>query len=234
LSAPHDVLAEYMDPGSDQVRHFKWIQVIGWGGDLVLSIVLHLSRLGTKLHVEADYYLLTPLRPEFYAADRLLARRQTARLLRQFGDVPGVAFLLTAALPVIILGKILRPLRASIRDKAIRQQIARDPFFDYGTAVSIRNWVSSTEYRHYFQRVDKERFVKVLERQILDAIIDFLNAKGIDTSDVKERKTTILNSGVIMSGGSIESQNLAVGPSATAKSRGRSRTRREGVEAHGA
>ncbi len=47
----------------------------------------------------------------------------------------------------------------------------------------------------------------MLERSILDSTIDFLEAKNVDTSDLKERKTTILNSGVIVSGGSIEAKS---------------------------
>jgi hypothetical protein len=47
--------------------------------------------------------------------------------------------------------------------------------------------------------------------QILDTIVDFLDSRNVDTSEIKERRTTILNNGVIMSGGSIQAQSVAVG-----------------------
>jgi hypothetical protein len=54
-------------------------------------------------------------------------------------------------------------------------------------------------------------YLKILEHKILDTIVDFLDSRDVDTSDIKERRTTILNNGVIMSGGSIQAQNVAVG-----------------------
>lgn len=72
-------------------------------------------------------------------------------------------------------------------------------------------------YRRYFQKLDKEMHLKILERQILDTIVRFLDARNIDTSDLKERQTTILNNGLVVSGsGSIQAESLAVGPQAQA------------------
>lgn len=53
--------------------------------------------------------------------------------------------------------------------------------------------------------------MKAIERRILDTITEFLEARNIDTSDIKERRTTILNHGVIITGGSIQAEALAVG-----------------------
>jgi hypothetical protein len=83
--------------------------------------------------------------------------------------------------------------------------------FDYGAVASVRGEASALEYQRYFQKLDKEMYMKILERKILDGIIEFLDMRNIDTSDLKERQTTILNSGGIVSGGSIPTENLAVG-----------------------
>ncbi len=64
--------------------------------------------------------------------------------------------------------------------------------------------------------LDKEMYVKTIERQLLESIINFLDSKNIDTADLKKRQETILNNGVIVSGGTIES--LAFGEKAKATS----------------
>jgi hypothetical protein len=63
--------------------------------------------------------------------------------------------------------------------------------------------------------LDKEMYVKVFEKQLLFAVKGFLDAHNIDTSDIQERQTTILNSGVIVQGGEINAEALAVGTGAS-------------------
>jgi hypothetical protein len=50
-----------------------------------------------------------------------------------------------------------------------------------------------------------------MERQVLDSIVTFLDARGVETSELVERQTTILNQGVLVSGGSLVAGQLAVG-----------------------
>jgi hypothetical protein len=65
--------------------------------------------------------------------------------------------------------------------------------------------------------MDGDLFNKALEREVLDALIVFLDEHGVDTSDLKERQTTILNSGVIVHGGDVRADSLAVGAGSQAR-----------------
>ena len=58
--------------------------------------------------------------------------------------------------------------------------------------------------------------LKLVEKEILDAIIDFLEAHDIDTSELRERQSMILNNGVIMSGGTVQAETVAMGGRARA------------------
>jgi hypothetical protein len=91
-----------------------------------------------------------------------------------------------------------------------------NPMYNYGAVQSIREQAASPNYRMYFQKLDKEMHVKTIEQNILDAIIDFLDNHGVDTASLRERQSTILNNGVIVTGGSIHADNFAVGNQATA------------------
>ena len=60
-------------------------------------------------------------------------------------------------------------------------------------------------------------YLRLTERQILNGIIDFLDSKNIDTSDLKKREQVILNEGVIMTGGNVVAENIIVGKNAKSK-----------------
>ena len=85
---------------------------------------------------------------------------------------------------------------------------------DYGARVSIREVASITEPknylqlfdpdkhvlspRRYLQLLDAEKHTKSIEAMALDAIIDFLDDRGVDTSEVRTRRAAILDSGVFV------------------------------------
>jgi hypothetical protein len=59
----------------------------------------------------------------------------------------------------------------------------------------------------------------VSQHVVINAIVDYLESKGISTEDIKERQTTILNSGVMVTGGTVKAEQMAVGAGATLKNK---------------
>ena len=88
--------------------------------------------------------------------------------------------------------------------------------YNYGHKQSLRESWSQGRYQRYFQMLDKDMYLKVLQQRIIDAIADSLEERGIATDAIREQETTILNQGLIMTGGKIDAQNLAVGHKAGA------------------
>jgi hypothetical protein len=66
---------------------------------------------------------------------------------------------------------------------------------------------------------------KIIEREILDAILTFLELHDIDTTELEERGAAVLNNGVIVTGGQVKAESLAVGSKAQAKTSLAQRTR---------
>jgi hypothetical protein len=116
---------------------------------------------------------------------------------------------------------VTRFLEARARRRAVR----RNPGFNYGAERSLREHASDWRYRVYFQRLDEEMHLKTVEQRLLDTLIDFLDEHQIDTSALKERETTILNNGVMVSGGTLRADTLAVGDKAHASSSTRHRAK---------
>jgi hypothetical protein len=211
------VLHQFLRSPTQRIRHYTCIQVIDWQGELVLSIFFRCTKAGGNLFVEASYFLLPPLHEKYHKVDNLRATPDFAgaaelALKATIGTVP---VLLLA--PVHVLVQLMSRLTRWLDRLSMRRTIKANPSFDYGATTSIRQSGMSPNYRRYFQRLDREMYVKVVEQRLLDAIIQFLDEHDVDVSDLVDRQTTILNNGVMLSGGSIQAESLAVGTGARAR-----------------
>lgn len=222
-SRPHQVLsprlAERYLYGSDpRVRHYRWIHVRDWGGDIALSYFVRCSLRGPMLYVEVRRFLLTPLKASLRDVDTLAPLHAKETLARLFVVAPIAGALKMLAAPLAVLGYVSEAWEKlwCTAERQRHEQIDRNPLWDYGASTSVRQAFASGEYVRYFQRADSDYYEKALEKEILAALIDFLDARGIDTSDLRERQNTILNNGVIVQGGNIAAGSLAVGDGARA------------------
>jgi hypothetical protein len=208
------IVRTYSDGDCKGVRHYLSVEVTDWEGELVVSQFIHFRKLPTKLFVELSAFLLPPLKPDFYEIDRLHSNMRPkdyfAFLVASAIKAP---FLLVFAL-FIVYGRISRAIGKSSANRKLRDEIEENLLFDYGAKQSLREIATSTQWRMYFQKLDKEMHQKILQQQFIDSLVDFLDTHGIDTSEIKERAMHILNNGVIVSGGSINAQGLAVGAGA--------------------
>jgi hypothetical protein len=210
----------WVDPGavdhfqqlpSEQVRHYQMAQLVEWDGELVLSIFLRFCLTGGNLFCEASYFLLAPISERYHAIDDF----NGAPDVRTVGNLLMSSIFLApvrlVCAPFVILNWPLQ-MWACRQQRGTNRRLARQiPTFDHGATTTLRQQAMSPNYRHYFQMLDKEMYHKLVEQQIFDSLITYLDTKGIDTSDLKERQTTVLNNGVIVSGGSVNANNLAVG-----------------------
>jgi hypothetical protein len=215
--ADAETLDQFLHTPTQRVRHYTCIQVVDWQGELVLSIFFRCTKAGGNLFVEASYFLLPPLREEYHKIDNLRATPDLAggaelALKAAVGTIPVLVMA-----PFHVLAHLTSGLTRWQERRSMRRTIRANPSFDYGATTSIRQSGMSTSYRRYFQRLDREMYVKTLEQRLLDAIIQFLDEHNVDVSDLVERQTTILNNGVMLSGGSIQAGSLAVGTGARAR-----------------
>jgi hypothetical protein len=207
----------YRHSSDSRVRHYLWVRVRDWGNDLVVSYFLRCALRGTNLFVEIKRFLLTPLADQYRAVDALGRPnwRSVAGLI-VLSLIAGPLFAIYSGL--VILGKINRAVARFFgsEERHRRRTIEESPLYNFGVNHAVRERLSSDRFVHYFQKLDGDFYSKVLESAILDSIVTFLADRNIDTSEVKERRTTILNSGIIVQGGDVKAESLAVGHGAQA------------------
>jgi hypothetical protein len=193
--------------------------VYAWRGELVLTVFLRFTQVSDKLFTEVNYLLLPPLHRGYRRADQI-ARSLTWRRRAQLAGHALVATpLLWLLAPFALIDAAAAPYRHWRERRRWRREVLENPAFDYGAGPTLRERTSSPNFDNYFQKLDSEMYQKVIERQLLDGLVEFLDARGIDTSDLKERETAILNNGVIVTGGSVRAESLAVGRRALATTR---------------
>ncbi|TDB81870.1 hypothetical protein [Micromonospora sp. KC721] len=200
-------------------RHYLCALVPSWGGEVVASTFLHFSTDGRVLYLECARTLLEPPRWDHHDVDRLtewLPANQFAQLLVTAGET-----LLRTALgaPLRLLQDLIRAVRFHPRRERARRLAREDLGHDYGARVGVRELAAGTGYHNYFQVLDAAKHLKVVERHVLAAIVDFLDDRGVETAEFRNRQTMILNQGVIQTGGLSVVGNQAVGSGARAEQR---------------
>jgi hypothetical protein len=209
-NVPGKALERFILSSTHRIRHYECITVVDWRGELVVSLFLRFSIRNGRLFCELSDFLLAPLKSELHRIDGQGAQIE----LRHVLAIVGRSLLATPWLSLRAPRIVFKPLGRSRKRAKRAKLVERDPFFDYGAACTALDRVRSTNYSRYFQRLDKEMYVKVLERTVLDTIADVLDRHGVDTAELAERRSTIINNGIMMGGGSIQGGNLAVGSEA--------------------
>jgi hypothetical protein len=204
-----DVLKKYMLAPTHQIRHYRCIEIVDWRGELVLSLFLRFAISNGRLFCELNKFVLVPLKEELHRLDHMGGGIQLRDVVKMIGRSATAAPGLSIRAPKVFF----RPLGRSMEAASTDRQVARDPFYDYGAPVTALDRVRSTRYRRYFQRLDKEMYDKFLERSVFDSLVTVLDRHGIDTAELVERSTTIINNGVMSKKANfVGNENVAIGP----------------------
>ncbi|MET9491981.1 hypothetical protein [Nocardia sp. NPDC006630] len=217
-------LAQLMTHPEDCARPYLTVEIICWEGELVWSAFIRLVRNDDSLFVETNYTVLPPYAPDYYAIDDLLARPtavQVIRLAARCGRrlpralldaVPGVSYQAFGG---------LRCWRKERRQQRLIRELSR---FHHGALVSPRENAANRDargaivYHRYFQSLDEQMVMKIVDKRIFNTLVAFLSEKNIDPAELKRRSEHIINNGVVI-GGDLHMANSALGgSSATMKS----------------
>jgi hypothetical protein len=64
-------MQEFVGKSFRTARHYLCIKVTDWAGDIVVTVFIRFYKKSATLFAECNIFLLTPLKPEFYAIDEL-------------------------------------------------------------------------------------------------------------------------------------------------------------------
>jgi hypothetical protein len=206
-----DEVASLIEHPTAVVRHYRSIRADLWQGELILTLFLRFAKVGRSLFAEASYSILPPLATSFHELDAIHPTPPLGRRLELTVTTAFSTIVLWLVAPFTVASAALGPYRRWRRQRVARRLISENPLFDYGATQTLRESATAPDYRRYFQKLDREFYLKMIETQVLNSILEFLDAKNVDTSDLRERRTTILNSGVWIGTGTLQAENVTVG-----------------------
>lgn len=204
---PAELVAHIIDNPTAPQRHYLVCQVVSWRGELVTTVYVHFAVQGRALYVELYITGLFPCHGRFRVVDEVGGTGVKA-MLRDAARAIGTAPALLAAAPVNLVRAgfdqlgLLRTRKAGTLSRG----------YDYGARVGLREIGAADDTRDSMQTQDIVKYGRVIERRVLAAILDFLEEKGVDIAEYRQRSINILNAGAVATnGGTVRVQGDAIG-----------------------
>jgi hypothetical protein len=171
--------------------------------EISVSAFVYVAVEGRMLYVEFVATVLPPVQRRYHVID-LLGRLAPGKLLglivkdsarELFPDIMRAPFQLVDAFRLILREN------ASTEDKIS----SVDEFLDgdTGARISVRELGAAPDTETYMQQLDAAKYTKIIERMLNDTVLDFLVAKGVDTTAYRASANTVINNGTVISGGTV-------------------------------
>lgn len=201
--------------GYDAAREYLCVRVGSWNQELVTSVFVGFDLKGETLYTEFHTYVLPPIKASYHLVDRLPHELGAAVVARAAWDA------LKAVVSDVFapIGELLR-LIGHVTERSRRNggRVLTDgelnlaaytlPVVGRGAVSSLRELAASPGYHHFFQQRDAGKYMKIVERCLLEAVEAFLRDHNIDLADHAVFQNTILGDVITHHGsGHISSRN---------------------------
>jgi hypothetical protein len=216
------LIDDFIGDTDESIRHYRVFSLPMWGGQMHLSVFLRFTVIGNRMFAEARYFLMPPLKDNLMLLDNIFSKSGLSYYYKLFIISLFKSTYIWLRGPILLLnwyGEIQKLVVDGIFGDPENKLKRQNETYNYGHPNSLREAWSAVGYQRYFQMVDKDLSYKVTQHIIINSIVEYLESKGISTEDIKEAQTTILNSGVMVTGGNIKAEQMAVGTGAILKSK---------------
>jgi hypothetical protein len=187
----------------DAAREYLCIRVGAWDQEMVTTVFVGFDLRGNTLYCEFYPYALLPVLKSFHLVDRLPAQLTVRLLLRVAWDVPAGLARNTTRAVLRVPGRFFQWLRSLGRaelqlaevDDASEFRLGRFAvdLVDTGAVTSLRELAAAPDFHHFFQEADSRKYIKVVERRLLQIIRNFLKEHNVDLGDHNAREAIILD-----------------------------------------
>jgi hypothetical protein len=208
-----DVAAQH----PEKARRYLWFAIAAFGEQIVLSYFLRIRIDKRILFVEHNRYLLGPVPDTTWRVN--------------YRHEPQHDFTSNAARGLLFgpVELVIQPflwIKHAIVEARWTQGGNVDTYIwaqrhgfqlNKGAAPSLRRYMMDDSFAHFYQKSDVDGLVKAVDVLILEELATSLEEQGIDVADLRNKETTIYNSGILVQSGDVTAQALAVGQGASAK-----------------
>lgn len=208
------------------VRSYIMFHDIRWDGGLILTHIVRTVLKGKIFYIETSRFVLAPPSKGFKGVDT--TNLDNKKLSTKIGEFFGVAIVS----PFVVIAETYNLLAFATLSRSINkikkeylESLQTNPMFNYGAADSTRREMTDAKFDHYSQKADLDFAVKAFDQTIVELVYKYMEDHGVDVSDLRNKVMTIYNSGIMVQGGDVTAQAMAVGQGATAQSSQKGPTR---------
>jgi hypothetical protein len=197
-----------------RVRHYQTVRLSAWSGELEVTIFVHLAVRGRMLFAEFVATVVPGIRSAYHRIDTYDQLDATA-VLRAAGSACG-----DLVRSPVAIGRLARAgwqaLRRAVAASATDQRISRQLAFDYGCRASVRELAADFADPVQFQLYDAGERISVVQRRMLQTVVQFLVEHGYDTADIAGQATTVINNSTQITNSNTFANSTIVGSAVVA------------------
>jgi hypothetical protein len=168
--------------------------------EVVVCAFVYVAVEGHMFYLQFVPTSLAPIADYYHMIDHLPKTTSGKFLAKVVLDTARSAFLDILGAP---LG-VYRTLRLMHREnKSFNKETTHSRDFlyaDIGARVSVRQLGARLWPRTYIQQLDVSKYTQIVERLVLETVLDYLVAKGVDATAYRAAAQAIYNSGIIVAG----------------------------------
>lgn len=202
---------KYSEYNGNNIRRYICITNNSQSQEIQTNFFIRFVKSDNTLFVEITATLLNPIALQYRILEQLPQKISFTRLVLIFQNsiITAISNLVKS---VFYTASFFLTLPERLFEKSrIKKQIQENPLFDYGETSTLREDIADNSLQTFYNSMDDDQLFKQTEKNIFDSLINFLESKNIDTSDLSQQQTTIINNGLMMSGGEIKADNLVAG-----------------------
>jgi hypothetical protein len=229
---PHLLFKEGHKGLYDEFRTYYRIKYYDSIRATLFSTYLRFSEVGKEIFVECSFFALPPIDENIYDIDKLPLYDNLLGLKAgvwaivfsiisfEFvmpGANPELVFVILSTITfgpllIIFIGWFVE----FIANWKLGRRIKKGETHNYGNFKTFRELIASPNYKNYFSAQDIIMIRDIIEKTMIYSIADLLQSKGIDSSFLREDLISFVNQGIMMYGGKLEAEQVAVGKGAIA------------------
>jgi hypothetical protein len=147
-----------------------------------VTAFIHLAVEGGMLYTEFVCTVMPQVLPLYHFVDNLRPERVTSQAI---GHTLANFLRDNALAPVHLVRLGWDTLRLPGRMARSARHADEYRYYDYGARFSVRELASQRPTVKFMQILDAEKYIKLLDRAVTDAVLDFLDENGVDTSEYR-------------------------------------------------
>jgi hypothetical protein len=161
--------------------------------EVAVSAFVYVAVEGRMFYLEFVPTILPPIRQEYHLVDRLPQVSSSEFMVKVILHAARTSFGDIVRAPFRIIGTAGRMISGWWSYQSEIRSASYSVFADIGARISVRELGGLAAPRTYIQILDMFKYTKIVQRLVLDTVLDFLREKGVDTSVYQRAANAIIN-----------------------------------------